>query len=516
MRIIKNTEISQTSLSKEQTLWVYCGLDCTLTHEIWTKIEKDLGRNDHDYRKTYQFELDMLKPAMHMMLRGLKVDEKTVGRLKAPLVSSRVKLERMLHLFANAVWDRDLNHNSPTQLKSFLYEWLGLPEVISYVKGKQKVSTDKEALEHLIQEYPRARPFCRTILALRDIDKQLNILNAKRDGDGRMRCSFKVAGTETGRWASSESPWGTGTNLQNITKDMREIFVPDGDNVLFYADLEQAESRVTAYVAGDQGYINACEGEDLHTQVVKMVWPNMGWSSDRAQNRELADRPYIGHFSYRDMCKRAGHGTNYGLSATSLGRHLKIKLSHATRFQLLYYGGVIALASLERWHKQDREGGFQELIDGGTVLGSGPSSLVRIEGAFPGIRKWHNAIAAELKESSSLTTPLGRRRQFWGRIEDGTTLRKAIAYVPQSTIGDLLNLGLYRVWNELKEDGVDILGQVHDAILGQFPKDKADVIVPKILNCMKNPMEVNGRQMIIPSDCEIGSNWKDMKKYVNA
>ena len=110
----------------------------------------------------------------------------------------------------------------------------------------------------------------------------------------------------------------------------------------------------------------------------------------------------------------------------------------------------------------------------------------------------------------------GRRRQFWGRIEDGTTLRKAIAYVPQSTIGDLLNLGLYRVWNELKEDGVDILGQVHDAILGQFPKDKADVIVPKILNCMKNPMEVNGRQMIIPSDCEIGSNWKDMKKYVNA
>ena len=88
--------------------------------------------------------------------------------------------------------------------------------------------------------------------------------------------------------------------------------------------------------------------------------------------------------------------------------------------------------------------------------------------------------------------------------------------MPQSTIGDLLNLGLYRVWKELKDDGVDILGQVHDAILGQFPKSKADVIVPKILNCMKNPMEVNGRQMIIPSDCEIGSNWKDMKKYVNA
>ena len=112
-----------------------------------------------------------------------------------------------------------------------------------------------------------------------------------------------------------------------------------------------------------------------------------------------------------------------------------------------------------------------------------------------------------------MTTPLGRRRQFWGRVEDGTTLRKAIAYVPQSTIGDLLNLGLYRVWNELED--VDILGQVHDAILGQFPKDKADEIIPKILKCMANPLTVHGRQMIIPSDCEIGTNWKDMKKYVS-
>ena len=510
MKVIKNTEIAAQELSKEQTLWVYCGLDCSLTSEIWSKLSKEL---DETTKHTYKFELDSLKPALSMMLRGLKVDEMKAGLLRAPLIKNRVKVERMLNLFANAVWDKDLNHNSPLQLKSFLYEWLNLPPVIAYTKGKQKVSTDKEALEHLRREYPRARPFCNSIITLRDIDKQLNILNCERDSDGRLRTSFKVAGTETGRWSSSESPWGTGTNLQNITKDMREIFVPDEGNVLFYADLEQAESRVTAYIAGDQGYINACEGEDLHTQVVKMVWPNMGWSSDLAQNRELADRPYIGHFSYRDMCKRAGHGTNYGLSATSLGRHLKIKLSHATRFQLLYYGGVIALSSLERWHKQDKEGGFHELIDGGTIIGTGPSSLVRIQGAFPGIRKWHDETAKQLQLEGTLTTPLGRRRQFWGRLDEATTLRKAIAYVPQSTIGDLLNMGLYRVWNEMKDDGLQILGQVHDAILGQFPIGKEAEIIPKILARMENPLEIKGRQMIIPSDCETGLDWKNMKKW---
>ena len=46
-------------------------------------------------------------------------------------------------------------------------------------------------------------------------------------------------------------------------------------------------------------------------------------------------------------------------------------------------------------------------------------------------------------------------------------------------------------------------------------KDKADEIIPKILKCMANPLTVHGRQMIIPSDCEIGTNWKDMKKYVS-
>jgi len=91
----------------------------------------------------------------------------------------------MLNLFAHAVWDKDLNHNSPVQLKSMLYEYLNLPVQIKYEKGKQKVSTDREALEHMIEEYPRARPFCKTIITLRDIDKQERFDLFKRTGEFR-------------------------------------------------------------------------------------------------------------------------------------------------------------------------------------------------------------------------------------------------------------------------------------------------------------------------------------------
>ena len=504
MRIVKNTEISELDLSKDELLWTYCALDCTLTQEIWSKIHKEF---DGLTKKVYLFELDSLQPAMEMMLRGLRVDEDKVKEKKEVLRSRRVRLERMLNLFAQGVWGKDLNHNSPVQLKKILYEDLSLPPVVSYKGGKSKISTDRAALEQLGEFYPRAKPFAHTILALRDITKQLSVLDSTRDKDGRIRCSYNVAGTETGRWSSSESPWRTGTNLQNVTKELRSIFIPDKDMLMFYADLEQAESRVTAYIAGDEGYINACESTDLHTEVVKMVWPNLGWSDDPKQNKELANKPYYLHFTYRDMCKRAGHGTNYGMSAHALAKHLKIKVSHATRFQLLYYGGVVPLASLQRWHTQDREGGFQELIDTGEQVGN----LIKVTGAFPGIRKWHTDVSNELKQTGCLITPLGRRRQFWDRLNDNSTLRQAIAYVPQSTIGDLLNLGLYNVWSNVKD--VQILGQVHDAILGQCHKDRVDELMPRVLEQMKNPLDIKGKQMIIPSSVEVGNTWKDMEEW---
>ena len=146
MKIIKNTEINKHDLSKDQILWTYCALDCTLTHEIWSRIHKEF---DPITKKVYLFELDSLKPAMEMMLRGLKVDEVKVKEKKEVLRARRLKLERMLNLFAQGVWGKDLNHNSPVQLKKILYEDLGLPPVVSYKGGKSKISTDRAALEQL-------------------------------------------------------------------------------------------------------------------------------------------------------------------------------------------------------------------------------------------------------------------------------------------------------------------------------------------------------------------------------
>ena len=180
---------------------------------------------------------------------------------------------------------------------------------------------------------------------------------------------------------------------------------------------------------------------------------------------------------------------------------------------MLYYGGVEPLNNLSRWHKQDKRGGFDELVEMGEVIGSGTQQLVKVKGAFPGIRLWHDEVVKELQTTGNLITPFGRRRQFWGRLDDEHYARKAIAYLPQSLVGDILNLGLYRIWKELFKEGVEILGQVHDAVLGQCPIDKVDILIPKVLECLNNPIEVKGRKMMIPSDAEVGDSWKNLRKW---
>ena len=57
------------------------------------------------------------------------------------------------------------------------------------------------------------------------------------------------------------------------------------------------------------------------------------------------------------------------------------------------------------------------------------------------------------------------------------------------------------------ETRVQCLGQIHDAVLGQFKADLADTICPRILERMTVGCEINGKSMIIPSSIEVGFNW---------
>lgn len=485
MKVLQTENLDIEQLSFEDRENCYNALDCMITFEVFEALQAKISEA--------QFAYDMVRtmqgPALSLMHRGVKIDTIQRTFLVHNFGKRRERYYDILFrlcvegLGIEPYYDKKkdkhygINPASPKQLAELFFGVLGFPEIKSYNKLTKEyaVSTDRKALEKLEKEW-LAKPFCKLILAIRDLDKKIQVLQ-KGIRNGRMHCSYAVAGTLTGRWASREDAFGDGTNLQNITDEMRRIFIPDTGKKFAQFDLAQAESKLVAYLTipytNQQAYKEACLSGDLHTTVTKLVWKNLPWGE--ASDKAIANRHFYRHFTYRDMAKRGGHGTNYGGSSAVIGMHLNIPKEQAQNFQDAY---------------------FQ---------------------AFPEIPKWHNDIKVKLVTTRQISTPLGRRCFFPGRPTDNDTIKSAIAYGPQSTIGDILNLGFYKVWKTFdsvfgKDRPLEILTQVHDSILIQYDEKDEHWLLPLVQNTLQVPITINNQLCKIGVDIQIGWNWGKHKK----
>jgi DNA polymerase-1 len=459
---IIDTSTLQEGVVLRENEQIYNGLDCCITHEVLDAV-RAIGPAPH----IYNFTRALQAPVMDMMRRGFRIDtyERQKGIQNLTLEIDR--LTALLNRFAYAVWDKPLKANSPKMLQEFFFGTMRIPEIWTSKKGERKLSLDREALEKL-DNYFHARPMVATILAIRDAVKQLSVLNTEVDQDGRMRTSYNVAGTETGRFSSSTNAFGTGTNLQNITAGLRKMFVADPGYKLCGIDLEQAESREVGWlsgtICGDWSYLDACYSGDLHTLVAVTAWPELPWTGESKSDRKIADTPFYRHLTYRDMAKKLGHGSNYRGLPPTMARHAKIPVAVAESFQQRYF---------ER---------------------------------FAGIPKWHRWVAQQLQTSNRIITPFGRERTFFGRSNDDTTLREAIAFSPQSATAERLNLILWRIWKYMPH--VQLIAQVHDALYFQYPEylDECEVI-NEALSYFNLEFVCGDHKLVVPGEAKVGWNW---------
>lgn len=450
------------SCSPDEKHFLYNGMDCCLTLEIFHQLQINATKQS---RLIYDFERALQSPALEMMLRGFRIDTVYKNESISALQSQARRLQQHLDKLAIAVWNKPLNPNSPKQMQEFFYTHMGLKPVYTFFKGKRSITTNRTAMEKL-SAYLYARPFCLHILALRDTLKLLSVLNTGVDPDSRIRASYNVAGTETGRWSSSENAFGTGTNLQNITPGLRKMFVADPGMKLCYADLEQAESRAVGMIClalfGDSRYIDACENGDLHTTVTKMVWTNLPWTGDPKADRAIADRQFYREFSYRDMAKRGGHGTNYRGQAPTISKTLNVEQKVIEDFQYAYFK------------------------------------------AFPAILSWHRKVVEKLQLTGKITTFLGRERHFYGRLHDDSTIREAIAFEPQSVVGDIMNEAIRRLQIYVP---CQLIAQIHDAVVFQYPETLEHETLTMAKAQLQVPLTIGDRTFTIPVEVSSGWNW---------
>lgn len=453
-----------TPINEQETLWVYNGLDVCLTNEILEALLPQLGPNT---KQIYKWEFASQSLALEMMLRGLRVDTNKVHEVLQQAEAAYNKYNTMLQRIAEATWGEGLNPQSPSQLQEFFYGAMKIKPIMR----RGRPTTDRAAMEEIQNINIYARPAAKLVLLCHDFGKILSVLRTDIDPDGRMRCSYAVAGTETGRWASRMSAFGTGTNMQNITNHLRTIFVADPGQKFAYIDLHAAESKGVGYISGDENYIKACDEGDAHTVVARLVWTDLPWTGDIKKDKTIAsETPFYRENSVRDMAKRGGHGTNYYGKPANMAGHLKMPVDIVAHFQAEYFK------------------------------------------AFPGIPRWHQRVITQLQTTRTIVTSFGRQRLFFDNPDSNSTIREAIAYEPQSTIADTLNYGAYKVQQRWHGGDVKCMAQLHDAILVEYPEEQEDKLLPEIMKTMLTPVLVRGRWMTIDLEAESGWNWSHWNK----
>ncbi len=133
--------------------------------------------------------------------------------------------------------------------------------------------------------------------------------------------------------------------------------------------------------------------------------------------------------------------------------------------------------------------------------------------ALPGLRKWWAEVERHLRTTRTIKTCLGRRRIFFGRLDDNTTIRDAVSYEPQSTVGDVCNIIFRKLWMVFSSrPDVSTVLQVHDEIVVESPKVDADWVADEMKKAAVIPLFINKEPLFIPLDISVGNNWRDCKE----
>lgn len=419
----------------------------------------------HKEEETFKREMSWIKPAAMMQLQGIDVSIEKRDKIRNDAEKRLKEIDEKLFSLTGR---KDINYNSPDQIKKLLYIDLGLPPQFKRrksVKEDRKITTEEKALKtlarmHEVPAYIIKRRKCQKLIS--------TFLDIEASPEGKIYTSYNITGTDLGgRWSSSKSiidPYGPG-NLQNIPNAARKLYTVSDDEVLLEADYVQAEAVVVAYLSLDMA-------------LMKMFKESFGMSpSERKKDYDV--HRYTASIMYeididdvtseqRSIGKTLRHAGNYAAGPGVVADKLNITMQQAKPLLKKYF---------------DKN---------------------------PMLVLWHKRIQEELRRSRTLVNLFGRSHLFLDRWGEAL-FRRAYSYIPQTSVGDLLNSSL-RDFYEKYGDKYKIYLQLHDAIYLRIPKREVDTVIPLLRNRMIKEIPVGQEIMKIDVDFKMGPNWGEMKE----
>lgn len=392
-------------------------------------------------------ERPLIPVIAQMELTGIKVDPAILKSMSNEFGHKLLELETAIQKQAGT----EFNVASPKQIGEVLFDQMGL------TGGKKtktdQWSTDADMLESLADQ---GHQIVTDILEWRQLSKlkstYTDALQEQINPDtGRVHTSFSMAGTSTGRLASSDP------NLQNIPirreegRKIREAFVADNGCVLLSVDYSQVELRLAAEMADVKALKQAFKDNiDIHAHTASQVF---GVPMEQ-MTPEL-----------RRQAKAVNFGIIYGISGWGLAKQLGIDPATANDFIRKYLATFSEIQTfMENAKEEARTYGYVKTLYGRKCF-------------TPNINAKNGAWRAGA-ERQAINAPL------------------------QGTAADIMKMAMIKMPGALKNAKLDakMLLQVHDELIFEVPEAQLDETSALVKSVMENVAKLD-----VPLIAEAGS-----------
>lgn len=426
----------------------YNAMDAHRTRRLYEVLDEEL-------KKTGQHDLfhAIIMPGMMELMRMSKIGLHTDPIRRAAWIT-KIKAE------LSVAWDKwkakypEVNPKSPTQLKTLLYDQLGMQ--VQFDKYGT-VTTNELALRNLLFEYPEHKEIIDLLLEIRGLEKDLNTYADVAVGlDNCVHPSYLPAGKDDDRYdpedgsvlgkglAGTWRPTAKHPNIQNQTGEARKLYTPRKPGYYFAeADYKAFEAEILAALSGDTILKEAIKN-GLHKANMALL----GVDKTRAKN--------------------AFYGWSYGAGAKTLQQTFKAK-------------------------------GFD--VDFGTCK----QMLKKFDERYAKAARWRDEQIALAKVQRYVENPFGLRRYFYSASPGPAAANSPI----QSTAAIIMWKILPELGAAVRTCGGELVAMVHDSVEFELPEG---FDLNSIRNIMTQPFHCVEENFSVPVDIKIGPSWGEVQE----
>ena len=408
-----------------------------------------------------------------------------------------------------------INWRSPEQVIGF-FKKLGIKtETFDKKTKKKKDSIDKTILKPQKDKFPIISIYLEYRKAAQVVSNfGQNWLDAINKGDGRVHPELNPIGTDTSRVSSGGGQYDL--NIQNIPHDpeTRACFISAPGNVWISADYQSQESRIIASVANDPAmldlFING--SGDVHSLVAKMSYSQYIPSDLPVEEVKAFSKNSVknGGLDYRQEAKGIEFSINYGGDHNTISNNKGIPLEEAKQIYDNFMEGFPGVAAYQKYCR------MAVMRDGYILM----NPQTRHRAHIPELKfiremqeKMQNpefwSYYREMKRDAPECETVRSVSKFFGIKSQWE--KNSINYRIQNRGALCFKFASIKLFRWICENNyqniVKMCVPVHDEFNLECPKEMAEEVSKKLVQCMEEGAKPFCKRLHLGADVDINDHW---------